>query len=232
MTIMPASLIITATSGNSADAFRVCVSMLYRTFLLIFSLATGHCIKSSSSKTIFKDDFNRADGNPGANYTIYLPGGTTFNIMSQMAYPVFNGAAPALIYNQEITTGFKASANLKIIGGTFTGIGYIAGRSTSSASLDNSYACGYNNGNLVTGIFSSGTLTTIATLPLATLASGNVDNITFTLDGTTITCAISGVNNFSVTFFDGTYTQGYAGLLGGGATGNYLYFDDLDLEKL
>lgn len=206
-------------------------------FLALF-LGLGQACKKSTTedKKIFTDDFNRSDGHPGADYTLYLPSLSTFNISSQRLYPIYNGAPPSAFYNTKITASHTTSATFSLSGvaanTTYTGTGFIVGRSDSIASSNNAYVCGYYSSNLILGKYSGGILTTYGTVGLHQLVSGVSDTLTFTLDGSSLKCALTGGSTITVSVVDTSYSSGYDGLSGGSAAGNYLYIDNLSIQKL
>jgi hypothetical protein len=195
-------------------------------------LAMLFCAKTDD-KNIFKDDFNRPDGDLGDSYVKYLPSSSTFTISSGRAYPQFSTAAPAVYYNSSLSGTFKIDAKFIISGGTYsTGIGYIIARSQSTSDVNNAYLCGLYNNTLILAIMKNGTSSVVGNTALYNLYDGKTEHIEFTLDQTSLKCRVwAGVDETSILFNDGTYTQGYAGLCGG-ASSNYLYFDDLDISKL
>ena len=206
----------------------------------VFLPITLHCKKNVDTKDIFKDDFNR--GSIGGDWVLNLPSGTTFGISSGAAYPVSSGTAitalPAAIYKNKVTGSFKVSAKFSISGGAYTNQAYIIGRSTSADTPANAYVCGYYYSTLLgkslfmLGRTSSSTLADFADVGMHTLNSGIADTLTFTFDGSTIKCEMSGNSTISVSIKDSTYGDGYIGLIGGGASTNYIYFDDFTAEKL
>lgn len=210
---------------------------------LVFGILAGFvtfapaCKKSTTEdKKIWTDDFNRDDGHPGSNYTLYLPSLSTFNIASQRLYPIYNGAPPAAFYNPKVTVSHTTSATFTLSGvaanTTYVGTGFIVGRSDSIVSINNAYVCGYYNSNLILGKYSGGTLTTYGTVGLHQLVSGVSDTLTFTMDGSSLKCALTGGSTISVSVVDTSYTSGYDGLSGGSSVGNYLYIDNLSIQKL
>ena len=207
--------------------------------VLMFS-ALVNCKKSSDTKEIFKDDFNR--GSIGGDWVLNLPSGTSFGISSGAAYPVSSGTAttalPAAMYKNKVTGSFKVSAKFSISGGAYTNQAYIIGRSTSADTPANAYVCGYYYSTVLTkslfmlGRTASSTLGDFADVGMHTLNSGIADTLTLTFDGNTIKCEMSGNSTISVSIKDSTYGDGYIGLIGGGASTNYIYFDDFTAEKL
>lgn len=202
----------------------------------LLSLAPA-CKKSTTDdKKIFTDDFNRDDGHPGSNYTLYLPSLSTFNISSQRLYPIYNGAPPAAFYNPKITVSHTTSATFILSGvasgTTYTGTGFIVGRSDSIASINNAYVCGYYSSNLILGKYAGGILTTFGTVGLHQLVSGVSDTLTFNMDGSSLKCSLAGGSTITVSVVDSSYASGYDGLSGGSSAGNYLYIDNLSLQKL
>lgn len=207
---------------------------------ILVCFLTLHCKKSSESKEIFKDDFNR--GSFGSNWVIGLPGGTSFGISSGAAYPVSSGttfsAMPTAMYQTKVTGGFKLSAKFSISGGQYKSLAYLIGRSTGTDSAANSYACGYYYDSTADATFfafgraASSTLSNIGNVAMHTLNSGISDTIALTFDGTSIKCEISGNSTIAISVKDSTYGDGYIGLLGGGNNSNYIYFDDFSAEKL
>lgn len=205
-------------------------------------LLTGvlNCKKTTDTKEIFKDDFNR--GSIGGDWVLNLPSGTTFGISSGAAYPVSSGTAitalPAAIYKNKVTGSFKVSAKFSISGGAYTNQAYIIGRSTSADTPANAYVCGYYYSTVLSkslfmlGRTSSSTLGDFADVGMHTLNSGIADTITLTFDGSTIKCEMGGNSTISVSIKDSTYGDGYIGLMGGGLNTNYIYFDDFNAEKL
>ncbi|MBS0619197.1 MAG: hypothetical protein JSR44_13495 [Spirochaetes bacterium] len=210
---------------------------LYRYLLVGICLAFfihSKCLlkKQNPSKNVFSDNFQRADGSPGSNYTSYLPVGTSFLISGQRLQPVGVAASPALYYNQIVTGNYSVSATFQISGGSYTGTGYILARSTSSATIDGAYACGYNNVTLTIGKFVSGVFQMIGEAELVSLGDGNSDPVEFTLNGQTLTCAItSGTNQVSISIEDSTLGDGYVGFSGGG-TNSYFFIDSLSIDDL
>lgn len=212
--------------------------------LTLVVLFSNQCIKKTESKEIFKDQFNRTDTSLGANYTINLPGGTSFKINSNRAYPSSTGslfaALPSAMYTKKVTGAHKISASFQIAGGTYTGSAFIIGRSAASDVGSDSYVCGYDLNTALTtpkqvfmlGRVSSGTLSILADVGLHTLSAGIQDTVTFTFDGTTIKCEMAGNSTMSITVKDSTFGDGYAGLAGGNNAGNFFYFDDFLIEKL
>jgi len=212
-------------------------STLYRILLIaIFFPLFVHskCLlkKQNPSKNVFSDNFQRADGSPGSNYTSYLPIGTSFLISSQRLQPIGVSASPALYYNQIVTGNYSVSATFQISGGSYTGTGYILARSTSNATIAGAYACGYNNVTLTIGKFVSGVFNSIGEASLASLGDGNSDPVELTLNGQTLTCAItSGANQVSISIEDSTLGDGYVGFSGGG-TNSYFFIDSLSIDDL
>lgn len=213
--------------------------MEFRLIVFLICSLFVHCAKKDS-KDIFFDDFNRADGDLGGDYTKYIPANSGITISGGRVYPTYTavatGAHAAALYNQKITVSHSITAKFQISGGTFNpGIGYIIGRSQAVDSLDNMYLCGYNSNALILYRVVNTTTTVLGTTNLYNLVTGNSEAITLTFDQSTIKCAVwAGSNNASITFVDGTFSQGYAGVTGGGTGGvnNYLYIDDLDINKL
>lgn len=200
---------------------------------IVLLVIAVNCKKTTTEdKKIFIDDFNRANGHPGSNYWLYLPNTASFNISSLQLYPNYISASPAAFYVNKITDRHYISAKMSISGGTYTGVGYLVGRSSSTDSYNNAYVCGYNGGSLILGKMVSGTLTIFGAVGLHTLTTGVADTITFTMDGTSLKCGLTGGSTVSVSVADSTYFDGYDGLVGGGASVNFLYFDDLSIQKL
>lgn len=216
----------------------------------ILVLALFACKKSSSteSKTIFSDDFARANSTSlGSNWTSYLPSGTSFQISSAQAKPESPGATAetglaAALYVNKVTGSFKVSAKFSITGGNYDTMGYLIGRSVSGDLPTNSYLCGYywdtttaspnQKYYLSLRKVSSSVVTSFGDAQIHTLSSGKADTITFTFDGTTLKCEIAGNSTIAITVADGSFSDGYVGMMGGGRTSPYLFFDNFLVEKL
>lgn len=213
---------------------------LILTGILIATLSLA-CKKSSDSKEIFRDGFDRADGGLGASYNVYLPSGSSFVISGMRAWPSTTSTAlPAAIHNQRTGVTYKASAKFIINGTDFAGDAYIIAKSTSADIPSNAYACGYlyDSGTapeihkFFLGKLTSGTMTILGQAAMHTLVSGTTDTITFTSNYNSLKCEISGGSTISITVNDNSYGDGFVGLMGGKQNFNFVYFDDFLIERL
>ncbi len=213
------------------------------------TLQFAACVKKTESKEIFKDNFDRDNSSSslGASWTISMPGGNTFfGINSAMAKPLGNTATteaglPSALYTGKISGGFKVSAKFIISGGDYDSMGYLVGRSAASDVPTDGYLCGYRYTGTV-GVdkvyaftlrkMTSGVASTIAEVAMHKLVTGKTDTITFTIDGTSLKCEMSGNSTISISVTDGSYGDGYVGILGGGNSTQTLFFDDFLVERL
>jgi hypothetical protein len=219
----------------------------YAAIILTALTVFSHCIKKTSTKEIFKDDFNRSGG-LGAKWTLNLPSGTNFITSNNRAYPTAGGLEfielPAATYKEKVTENFKVSAKFTITTTKFTNKGFIFARSAASDSPLDSYVCGYyyvaptttpvaaEKYLFLLGKAVSGTLYGYGEIAMHTLNPGISDTVTFTLDGSTLKCEMAGNSTISVSVKDASLGNGYTGITGGGASTNYLAFDDFLVEKL
>ncbi len=213
----------------------------YRQFFAaaLLMVAVSSCNKGDG-KEIFQDDFNSTslDGAWIRN----LPAGSDFSIVAGEAHPVAGGgtlgAMPSLIYREKITGGFKVGARFSIAGGTFTGRGYLVGRSQASDAPQRSYYCGYYydtfwaKNYFMLGRYDATQLVDLAVRPMHNLTTGVSDMLSLSFDGGKIQCEISGHSSIILSANDSTYVEGYIGLTGGGYNADYLYFDDFRAERL
>jgi hypothetical protein len=104
-------------------------------------------------------------------------------------------------------------------------------------SINNAYVCGYyysvstTLNFLILGKFAGGILSLFGNVSIQPLANGVSDTITFTMDGSSLKCALTGAG-VSISIVDTSYADGYDGISGGSTSGNYLYVDNLSIQKL
>ena len=203
----------------------------------VFGALAGMCLlfasqcKHGNSNEIFSDDFDRTE--LGADWVLNLPGGASFEIASDRAYPFAAGsnltALPAAKYKEKVTGNFKVSAKFSIRDGTFSGRGYLIGRAASDEATERGYVCGYYYNSFsskyvfMLGRYDTTLLVDLATTAMHNLSQGVTDTVSMSFDGQKITCSLSGNSSLTLSATDSTYGDGYIGLYGGGADTNYLY---------
>jgi hypothetical protein len=191
---------------------------------------------------LFEDSFDRADGVIGASWG--TAGGGTITISSNRLHPQNTGAASpaALNVTAHSQIGLKATVDLVISGGNYSGEAYIVGKSSSTSSVANSYICGIDSsGKISIGKVTSGTTTGLASQNTVTpLTNGSTYTLTYTstgglFGGFAFGCSLknsAGTTLGEVSVTDGSISHQnyqYWGLFGGANGANFLYFDNFKI---
>ena len=203
-----------------------------------FCVGDVGCTSGITYSTLYTDTFTRADENPlAAPWTTVLANGDLFELKSNEANPSEVGTAtvvPSALYNTNITaTNVRISTSVRIGAGGYDGEMMVYARSSSSSSVANTYFCGIDptSSKATIGKTVGGTASPVAvSTGTMTYNNGDTYTLTFTLEGTSLTCALSGSDSVSVSGTDTAFSSGYAGLGGGDSGNNVLYFDNFKAE--
>jgi hypothetical protein len=188
----------------------------------------------------FADDFNRADGLLGANWTTDIPDGSTLSIAGNRALFGSNSGSPTAFVPTVLASGGseRLSVALFVSGGDYDNTsaptflidrastpdhGFISGNGYACGPISNQLVIWYLNGGVQTEL-SRGTQT-------LTLTDGAVYALRFTVDAGTLTCEATsvGVAVDTISATEATLDGGYAGIIGG-ASQLVVYVDDFVLE--
>jgi hypothetical protein len=204
------------------------------TCLLTVGLALAGCGEAGAGSYMvrFSDDFSLADGLSldSANWNSYVPSGATFRISSSQAKPIKGtGDQPAAWYKTSISdTNSQFLVELDATSPYADNVYLVARSDASTGAPATGYACGITEAThkLEILLLNSGAVLAASS---ATFTLSGRYQLTFTLEGGSLTCAISGTSGSgTVKATDTTQTAGYVGLQGGttSASGGALYLDN------
>lgn len=233
-----------STARNSLLVLLICFLVSCETELVDnFCPGLKNCVPGGASEssviytTLYSDNFNRADEDPiAAPWNFILQGADRIEIKSNVVTPQETDAnnPPGALHTTNVTaTNVRVSVSVAITGAGYNGEMLVYMRSQSNGDILNTYFCGVDptNNRISIGKTNAGTSSGVAS-STATMTYNNGDNytLTFTGEGTSLTCALTGSATLSVTGTDSDFSTGYAGLAGGENANNVIQFDNFLVE--
>lgn len=187
--------------------------------------------------TLFSDNFNRADQSPiGSPWNFIIQGTDLIDLKNNEVSPQETDASnpPGALHTTNVTaTNVRVSISARITGAGYAGEMLVYMRSQNNGDILNTYFCGVdpNNNRLTIAKRNAGTASPLAnSTGTMTYNSGDSYVLTFTGEGTSLSCTLSGSDSLSVSATDSDFSTGYAGMAAGQNGNNLLLFDDFVVQ--